>query len=227
MYKLAICDDDLNLANTIAKVLENEFIIKDFMCEIICVTDDQSKILELVKEHKIDILFLDIDFKNKGKNGIDFASDLRDLDNDFYLIFLSAHIKYMPLSFTNKTFDFLIKPVHKSVLSLLVERLMNEFQQNKIKFLNINQKYQVKIESIVFIEKQTNKCIIHTSNTTFEVVSTIENILEKLPSFFEKCHRSIVINKKRVSLVNNKKNIIIFDNGETCPKSSKYVFRME
>ena len=34
---------------------------------------------------------LDIDFKNNGKNGIEFAKDLRKINKNFFLVFLSAH----------------------------------------------------------------------------------------------------------------------------------------
>ncbi len=225
MYNVAVCDDDIHCAKTICKILESEFISQDFNCEIICVTTNQDEIYTLIKEHKIDILFLDIDFRNDGKNGIDFANELRDLDNNFYLIFLSAHIKYMPLSFASKTFDFLVKPIHKSVITLLVERLKKDVIKDKIRFLNVSRELKLNINTITYIEKVRNKCYIHTSGSVISVNKTLDGMLSILPSNFFKCHRSIVLNSARVSICNNKKNLIIFDNGETCPASSHFSVR--
>lgn len=44
----------------------SEIIIK-ILAEITLITDDQEKVFESVKNGDIDILFLDIDFKGKGK----------------------------------------------------------------------------------------------------------------------------------------------------------------
>ena len=227
MYNVAICDDDMHCAKTMYKILESEFISQDFECEIISVTDKQEEILELVKNHKIDILFLDIDFKNDGKNGIDFANDLREFDNSFCLVFLSAHVRYMPLSFTSKTFDFLVKPVHKSVISLLIERIKKDFERSSKKLLSLNKNLKIKIDTITFIEKDGNKCNIHTSNTIVPIVITLDSLLAELPGQFARCHRSIIFNLNRVSLFNKKKNVIIFDNGETCPCSSNFYIEKE
>ncbi len=227
MYNVAICDDDINCANTMCKILESEFISQDFNCEILAATNKQEEIYKLVSQHKIDILFLDIDFKKEGKNGIEFANELRDIDNKFNLIFLSAHIKYMPLSFVSKTFDFLVKPVHKSVITLLVERLKKDLSRDNIKFLELNKGLKINTETITYIEKIGNKCNIHTSGSTVSVTKTLDNLLTILPSHFFKCHRSIIYNFNRVSVYNNKKNIIIFDNGETCTSSPNFSIRKE
>lgn len=222
MYNVAVCDDDVHCAKTICKILETEFIKQNFECEIISVTDKQSDIYELVKNHKIDILFLDIDFKNGGKNGIDFANELRDFDNNFCLIFLSAHVKYMPLSFVSKTFDFLIKPIHHSVITLLVERLKKDFLRDRVNFLELNKAINLNTNTITYIEKIGNKSYIHSSGSTISASRTLDSLISVLPKNFLKCHRSIILNSNRISIYNKKKNIIIFDNGETCPASSHF-----
>ena len=227
MYSVAICDDDLHCAKTMCKILETEFIEQDFNCEIKLVTNDQKQIYDLIKNHEIDILFLDIDFKNGGKNGIDFANELRNIDNNFCLIFLSAHIRYMPLAFVSKTFDFLIKPVHKSVVSMLIERMKKDFIKNDSTFLTFNKNLSIRVNTITYIEKQDNKCFIHTGNKIVPIVSTLDKLSEILPKSFIRCHKSVILNNDRVSIINGKENIAIFDNDETCPCSPHYISRKE
>ena len=82
MIRIGMCDDNLTVLNGIAKILESELIEQDIDAEITIITNDQNIIYEQIKNQEIDILFLDIDFKN-GKNGVDFALELRKLNKNF------------------------------------------------------------------------------------------------------------------------------------------------
>ena len=94
MIRIGMCDDNLTVLNGIAKILESELIEQDIDAEITIITNDQNIIYEQIKNQEIDILFLDIDFKN-GKNGVDFALELRKLNKNFYLIFVTAFQRYI------------------------------------------------------------------------------------------------------------------------------------
>lgn len=89
MIKIGICDDEITIIKAIAKFTESAIISTDFNAEICCMTDNQSVIYEKIKNNEIDILFLDVDFHNGGKNGIDFALELRKINKDFKLIFIT------------------------------------------------------------------------------------------------------------------------------------------
>ena len=91
MIKIGMCDDNLNSIKIASKLLEAEIIEQDLDAEISIISSDQKKIFDAIYNKEIDVLFLDIDFKNNGKNGIDFAKDLRKINKNFYLVFLSAH----------------------------------------------------------------------------------------------------------------------------------------
>ena len=70
MIKIGMCDDNLNSIKIASKLLESEAIEQNFDAEISIISSDQKEIYDAIYEGKIDILFLDIDFKNNGKNGI-------------------------------------------------------------------------------------------------------------------------------------------------------------
>lgn len=227
MCKIAVCDDEIDCAKGIARVLENEFNKKSFDAKVTIVTDNQDVIYKAIEKNEIDLLILDIDFKNKGKNGIEFANDLRKINKDFYLVFLTAHIRYMHLSFVTKTFDFLVKPVSKTTMEDLVNRLIDEFSIKNSKYLNLNKSLIIKINNIIYIEKIKNKSYIYTlqSKAIYSCTITLDKLLDMLPDNFMKCHRSYIVNKDYISTVDNKKNVIIFENGLTCPTNSH--FRLE
>lgn len=222
MYRIAVCDDEIDCAKGIAKILESQFIKKSFDAEITVITDRQDIIYKAIEQNEIDILILDIIFKNNGKNGVDFANDLRKINKDFYLVFLSAHFRYMPLSFESKTFDFLIKPVNRNLIDHFVDRLIDEFSIKNSKFLHLNKSLVIKIDNIVYIEKIKNKSYIYTLTDTYSCTVTLDKLLDKLPNNFVKCYRSYIANKDFISTIDNKKNIIVFENGLKCPINSHF-----
>lgn len=95
MIKIGMCDDDLNAVKLTARFLEAEIIEQNLDAEITLVTNNQKEIFNAIYNYELDVLFLDIDFKDKGKNGLEFAKDLRSINKNFYLVFLSAHFKYI------------------------------------------------------------------------------------------------------------------------------------
>ena len=112
MINIAICDDNLDSTLTMQKILENEILKQDINAKIIIATDNQEDIISPIKEKKIDILFLDVEFDNSQINGIEFAKKLRKYNKDFYLIFLSAHQRFVYPSLVTKVFDYLVKPTN-------------------------------------------------------------------------------------------------------------------
>lgn len=80
MIKIGMCDDNLNSIKIASKLLESETIEQNLDAEISIISSNQKEIYDAIYEGKIDILFLDIDFKNNGKNGIEFARDLRKIN---------------------------------------------------------------------------------------------------------------------------------------------------
>lgn len=222
MCKIAICDDEIDCAQGIAKILENQFKLKDFDAKVTIVTDDQNVIYTAIEHNEIDILILDIVFKNNQKNGLEFANELRKINRDFYLVFLTAHLRYMHLSFLSKTFDFLVKPINKNVIDGFVDRLIDEFSVKNSKFLQLNKGLIIKIDSIVYIEKIKNKSYIYTTSGTYSSTITLDKLLDTLPDNFLKCYRSYIANKKFISTINRKKNVVIFENGLTCPINSNF-----
>ena len=92
---------------------------------------NQKEIFDNVYQKKIDLLFLDVDFKEKGKNGIEFAKDLRQVNKDFYLVFLTAYNRYIHVSLTAKVFDYLVKPINRDTIADLVSSIKEEFSNDK------------------------------------------------------------------------------------------------
>ncbi len=222
MVKIAMCDDDVESLKVSAKILESAIMEQDFNAEIVTVTTDQNKILNEIKNQNIDILFLDVDFQNSGKNGLEFASELRKINKDFYLIFLSGHQRYMHVSFYVKVFDYLVKPITKDVFNEVVKRLKDDIDISKKLFVHLNKWKSVRNDVILYIERQNNKTIVVTNYGIETTSKNLETLLKELPPNFAKCHRSYIVNLNNIISLDKKEGVITFSNGKTCPVNSHF-----
>lgn len=222
MIKIGMCDDDLGTIKIAAKFLESEIIEQKLDAEIVLITDNQKEIFNAIYNNEIDVLFLDIDFKGKGKNGLEFAKDLRELNKNFYLVFLSAHFKYVHVSLESKVFDYLVKPVNRDTIELLVKRLKSEFEKNNVVFLHLNKWSSIRTDSIYYIEKVDNKCRVVNTQKELYTTKTLNTLLDELPKSFVKCHKSYIANTDKILGIDKKVNLIYFTKDIYCPINSKF-----
>lgn len=222
MIRIGMCDDNLNSIKIASKFLESEIIEQGLDAEILIISSNQKDIFDAVYSKKIDLLFLDIDFKNNGKNGIEFARDLRNINKNFYLVFLSAHPRYLHVSLTVKVFDYLIKPINRDTISELVERLKDEFDSNTNLFLHLNKWEFVKTEKILYIEKDGKKSKIVTADSIYTSSKSLNILLTELPPNFLRCHKSYILNKNKVVSINKKYGKASFSKEFSCPINAQF-----
>lgn len=128
----------------------------------------------------------------------------------------------MHVSFCVKVFDYIVKPINKTILEQLVSRFKQEYIINKSKFLTLNKWITVRIEDILYIEKDGNKCNVVTGFATYSTTINLNALLDRLPPYFIKCHRSYISNTKRIAAIDKKEQYIYFENGSKCPINSYF-----
>jgi len=220
ILKIALCDDELDNIKTVAKILESEIIKQNFSAEITLITDNQDEILKAIENREIDILFLDVDFKNGGKNGLEFANILRKINKEFFLIFLTAHQRYMHVSFYTKVFDYIVKPISKDIVEEIISRLKEEFERNRNVFLKLNKWISLRTSDILYIEKQYNKSLVMTDFGEYTTTKTLDCLLNELPNNFCKSHRSYIVNEDRITNIDRKEKYAYFSKDLKCPINS-------
>lgn len=214
---IAICDDELHVLKAIAKMTEAAIISHDFDAEVSLVTSNQSLVLEGISKHEIDVLFLDVDFNDGEKNGIDFALELRKINKDFILVFITGHFKYAMMTFECKTFDFLLKPVDEDKLNALIKRLMTDLSDSELGLFKVNKDYMVRTKDILFIERNKSKATIYTKDSAYESCSSLNTLEHELPNNFVRVHRSYIVNKEQICKISRENKSIYFEDNITCP----------
>ena len=214
---IAICDDELAVLKAIAKITEASIISNNINAEVSLATTEQSLIYDGIKNNEIDVLFLDVDFNNLGMNGIQFGIELRKINKNFKLIFMTSHFEYVMFSFKCKTFDYIMKPLDLEKITNVLKRLESDLAETELGLLKVNKDYIVRTKDILFIERNKSKATIYTKDSTYETCSSLNTLEHELPKSFVRVHRSYIVNKEQISKISKENKSIYFNESLSCP----------
>jgi two-component system LytT family response regulator len=214
MIKAVIIDDEED-----ARFLLKEQLKRNFskLINIEAEADSIEDGVKIIKNHKPDVVFLDI--KMPTGTGFDVLSQIKDVD--FEVVFITAHDDYAVKAFQFSAFGYLLKPIRSSELKVVVDKLehhlnliktgndqrlkvlIENYGDDKIKKLVISnmQGFQVlNIEDIIRLEGDRNYTrFISTGNkkqTTSKTLGEYEHLLTDYGFF--RAHQSTIINLRHV-----------------------------
>lgn len=201
MLHFALCDDNKNTLEKTTSTLESIFCNADIEADIAFASTSSRKLLDYLSENQADVVLLDIDLSNKV-SGIELAKKIREVNKYIYIIFITAHFEYSMLAYKVKTFDFLVKPITYESLKDTIVRLRDDIYGNKNCFVKFGRSKQyIRANDIIYIEKDKAKATVHTTETSFQIYATVEEIISCLPGYFVRCNKSFIINTNRVSQI--------------------------
>lgn len=205
MLQIAICDDDEKCINDIKSMLESWSGSTLSQIEIDCFNDGDSLIKEC-RTTKYHIIFLDI--MMPLLNGMDTAKELRDIDKDVKIIFLTSSPEFALQSYSVKATDYCLKPITYDKFKQVMDYCMSFFNQepDSLTLKTVGGYQKIYLHDIEYLEAQNKKVIIYLkSGQSVEVIQplyTFEAKLSDSKGFF-KCHRSYIVYLLNVDYFNN------------------------
>lgn len=173
--------------------------------------NDAIEALEFLRQHPVDLLFVDINMPDI--TGLDLV---RSLDVKPMIVFTTAYKKFAIDSYGLDALDYILKPIEPERFSRAVNKAIEYFRYKKITdkkesdVLFVRSEYQlVKIyfSDIEFIESLEDYLKIHVGDgKSVMTLMTMKAILEKLPSDrFRRIHRSYIVPLAKIKSVTNRK----------------------
>lgn len=205
-YKCVIVDDEALARELIETHLSQ---LADF--ELIGSCASAIEASKLLQQHKIDLLFLDIEMP--VLKGTDFFKNLFQKPK---VIFTTAYRDYALEGFELDAVDYLLKPIvfhrfFKAIEKFLATQKENQppqFQGHKTP-LKENQPYifirenrkQVKIslDDILYIESLKDYIKIHFKDKIHLTKTTLSSFERELDARFVRVHRSFIVNQQKVT----------------------------
>ena len=226
--RVLIIDDDPDAIENLKKLLavHTEFRVEGSITE-------PGLVPELVRKHKPDLIFLDIQMP--GKDGFDVLRDLLAEKLQTEVVFVTAYDKFAIDAIRFSALDYLLKPVSPFDLQNALMRFLGKahnpdsaasmqallektmLHANKLKFNTHSGFFMLSPEDIVYIQADWNYSEIFMSNSKSELVTmNIGKLEEMLPKhLFYRINRSIIINVSYlVRVVRKKRSAILEKNGK-------------
>ena len=199
----AICDDSMKEIALIRHFLSEHFhecIIEEF--------SNGGSLVKYLKSNIPDIVFLDIEMP--GINGLETAKAIRESRLDIGIIFITGHSSYALKAFEVYAYDYILKPVSRERLIGSVNRILKERVESE-KFICIKNQgtmFRVNQNDILFVEKNYNRCIIHTARFEYSMRAMLKYFSERLDSgLFIKTHSGFIVNKTKIASLTPRGNL--------------------
>lgn len=156
---------------------------------------------------------------NVDNNGLELAKLVRDKYADGIILLLTDNDTYSDISkYHLMFFDYIVRcDNYEDRLKRSLLEIIDKFYCNMAFTFKYNYAvYRLPYKSINYIEKETNikRCIIHTENDNYYIISTIDNLLQKLGGKFIKTHQSCIVNTRNIKALDSINNSIVFNNGD-------------
>lgn len=176
--------------------------------ELVATANNPIEAIGLLKEHNVDLLFLDIQMP--VLTGIELVKALQNRPD---VIFTTAYRDYAVESYELDVVDYLMKPItfvrfvqsvnkyldKKSNAIVEQPNTTNHSENNSI-YVNVNRRYvKVIFDEINYVESVKDYIHIHTITDKIITKETISNFETKLPKNFIRIHRSFIVNRAKIT----------------------------
>ena len=147
---------------------------------------------------KYDCIFLDIEMINL--NGIEIATMIRNYDLDTYIIIVSGFPKYKNVAYRLHVFDYLDKPLDKTMLFKTLDDMTILLQNSQIDIYEYFQTnhglVKLKVNDIMYFEYSERKINLYTNNdSVYQFYDTIYKLEERFKQYhFISPHKAFLVN---------------------------------
>ena len=217
--RIAVCEDN----NIVAAFMEDYIASMDaenIEYEIFTSGDDLIHYMEQ-ENVTFNILFMDIEMP--GRNGIETSAYVREKDKYALIIFITDHKEYVYEVFDVLPFRFLIKPVTREALNLVMKKAFEHFNLTKQVFFFKQNKTQLQVafDEIIYFEGNLRKVRLVTTGGEYDFYGKISEVVKKLDgNLFLQIHNSYIVNMDQIRKISE--SVVLLKSGIALPISKKY-----
>lgn len=198
MVKVAFCDDDPSVLNTLQVLLDRYRVEKNQEIDYTAFHSPLDLLEAVDRGICFDILFLDV--LMPGENGINAAAEIRSRDKNVKIIFLTSSEEFAVQSYSVGAYFYQLKPIRAEGFYRLMDSVLATCEKERTSSLILRCK-----NGITRIEpNQLEYCeVIHrtrffhlTNGSVLESIGSMDELCDRLAPYtnFFRPHRSYLIN---------------------------------
>lgn len=201
MYRVFVCDDDIEWGNRLKRSIEKHFENNDINVK----SDYYESGEQLLMSDEIEecsAVFLDIEVGKE--NGIEIAKEFRDKNKRADIVFVTSFIQYCPSGYHLNAVRYLLKnDVHFNAALEECIKVLSEKEKVKDRKITVQTTDSIEIlneKSIAYIESKKHYLYFHMIDGKEYVVREKLSSIEKRirDSGFIRIHESILVNLEMI-----------------------------
>ena len=182
---------------------------------------DVQRLLE--KSSPLDVICFDITVNQ----GIAMVEELRSRYKEAYIILIASD-KISPVMYMKPTImaaALLLRPLKKGqteeTMTTLVH-LMCTANNDDVMVLEGEEKIRILHRDILYLEARNKKIYVCTATNEYGFYDTLDQLEERLPNCFVRCHRGFIVNSEKIRRVAISEGWIYLEDGYQVPVSRSY-----
>lgn len=214
MYTVALCDDEVVHLDQIKDMLDTyQEQRTDCELEIECFDSAEALLLKVREQgYEPDLLLLDIYLQKEF--GIEAARELRSMGNKSQIVFITSSVDHALEAYRVQAVQYLVKPVKEEEIFQLLDRLLEEDRQERIRYLVLRTEgrlSRVAVDRIIFCEAQGKNQKMHLTEgeevLLHMTMTEIFRILSDYPEFV-KVGASFIVNMEYIVNMNSRELVM-------------------
>lgn len=201
MLEIAICDDEKLVTANIEKMLEALSAETDTKVNIDVFYDGSTLVNHIKNGKRYDLIYLDIEMAQQ--NGVDAAREIRLVDINVLIIYVTIYESYAKEVFEVAAFRFITKPINQEIFRKYFldakKEILGHPRYFRYQYYKVD--YRMLIEEIMYFESDKRVTNIVTNNgreRCYAKIKDIEKCLVESGVYFYRTHQSFLVNPQYV-----------------------------
>ena len=219
MIDIYLCDDEDMIRRQIRDAIEKKIMIESYDMRVVSSTGKPVECLDILRQsaNRRNIYFLDVELKDPEYDGFQLGKEIRRLDPNGTLIFITSYreLAFCTFQYHLEVFDYIIKDPdsQKDSIDRCLESIHLRLRDETKK--DIAGVYTVKIgdtlrhvpvQDILFFETaaKPHHVILHAQNGRMEFSGNLNEIEKQVGETFIRTHRSYLAALGKITEINLK-----------------------
>lgn len=194
MFRIAIVEDNELNAKTLLDYIEQYQSENNESFDVKWFRDGEAIVDEYMPIY--DIIFMDIEMQHM--DGMRAAEEIRKVDQDVILIFVTNMAQYAIKGYSVDALDYLLKPLPYFAFSQQMKRSLEKLKKRSQNFIILpfaSGAVKLEYSDIIYIESFRHEMIFHTKHDKLVLNSTMKDLEKKLDKAgFFRCNNCYLVN---------------------------------
>ena len=188
----------------------NEGILTDLYDDI-----EQLFVEVNADKKKYDAVFMDMEWENNTRSGVDYVQMLSDMDCRARIVCVTAYtMKYIEKLFWNNVdiFGVINKPVNmESLRKVLVKIADSRDKSKKELVLSFNDTvFRVGMNEIIYVKSEAHKTIIYMLDGEKSFYVSFKSIRSQVPEYFYCINKGLLVNMNYVKRIEQSEVVMLY-----------------